>query len=176
MKLLFLLFIFVSSIFAKPVTEADALKEWHNLSPSQIDVMNTVWNFGSKYNLSWTMTAICWKESKFGLISIPLSKQSDDFGIMQINLAEYFRSHNIKYNSWNRSKFASLFVRDDIKCLNAAKDIILELALKKPKHSGWRWVWSRYNQGYNVTHIGESYASDIATYIRVMKKIANSDI
>jgi hypothetical protein len=174
MKHILSILLLTVSLYA--VTEKQALQEWRNFSPDQMRIMVKTWNYGKEHNLPWSLTAIAWKESKFGLVCVPLKpNKSSDYGITQINLNEYFRKNKIPNTRWNRSKYATMFIRDDEKALEEAVNILEYYNSIRPKGYGWRWVWARYNQGHNVDYVGKKYARDIATYIRVMKKITKGE-
>lgn len=170
MKIIITISLLINILFSSTLTMKDLKDQYNRLSTTQIDTMIYVYNFGLKHDLEWTLTAIAWKESEFGLLKLPLDNLLDR-GLMQINLKTYFKRHGIKNTRWNRSKYGTMLVVNDDNNLLAAIDEIRFWESIKPKYSGYRFVWKGYNGGYSNSKRSIAYAADIALRIKFLRTI-----
>lgn len=164
-KLLLSLILAFSLSYSK--TYDELARELDNLSTEQVDTMYKVFNYGVKHDLQWSLTAIAWRESMFGVLKLPLDNGSDR-GLMQINLNTYFKRYGIKDTRWNRSKYGTKLVIDDYHCMDAAIDELRYWESKKKSWENYRKVWGGYNDGHTIGKAGLSYADDIALRIKVL--------
>ena len=168
MKLIISILLFTTLLFS--ATDKQLTKELDNLTISQYKVLLKTFKKGNVFDYGYSLTAITWKESKFGKFKVNLCDPS--FGCFHSLLSTTLTRNNMKDTAWNRSRLAERLIAD--------YDFSFSQALAELKYWENYWtskgvpkVWSHtirsYNRGFN--HIlGEPYRKDIVQMIRVLRK------
>ena len=144
--------------------------DYNSLSVEQQEFIQWVYDFGKPYNLQWTLAAKVWEESQCGLQVISERTHpvyGKDYGITQINIHWLLVAHNLPDTPFNRSKYATKLVRDDVYCLLETINNIRHWECLKKSWQSYRFVWAHYNGG---TTPNWDYAERIAKRIRVLTK------
>ncbi len=163
-----------SSILVKADTIEDYQQEYKQLTPSQLANITKAFNYGKQHNLQWTLAAKSWEESLGGLVKISLNthpKYGKDYGLTQVNIYWFLKANNIKDTPWNRMKYGTKLITDDIYCLNASITNIRKWELSKQSWQSYRYVWAHYNGGIKPNW---NYAERIAKRIQVLRNYLNN--
>ena len=165
---LVLMFLLVGSLFSKEIevkpelTQFDILlKEYNNFTTEQMDTMLLVYLFGEQHNLEWSLTAIAWEETKFGIFKVPVDT-CKDYGLMKHNIYWFLKRNKIPDTIWNRSKYGTKLVIDDLYSLKESVKILRMGEKVKKSWESYRAVWGYYNSGtiYN-DELGIQYGERI---------------
>lgn len=172
-KLLIFYFSFVMFLFSSTVDKY--VKELHQLTKEQSNIMALSYWAGKPDNFGLTLMAIVWKESSFG---VHTSNSKDggygSFGIAQILLETAMRRLHVDIR--NRKSLKLKLLTDPVFNLHLA---IQELNYWKRiyKHERKSKFWytltlASYNAGWkNVTNPkGKAYAEDVINRIRALRK------
>ena len=132
-------------------------KYLENLSGPQLAVMYRTFYTAKVHDLHWTMTAIAWKESEFGLNLV--GRTTPDYGVFQINIKTY------------RNRFSDYDGLKDELTNNYSLGFsaaLAEIEYWKSVHgSNWNKVWASYNSGWTG---GKGYSDSIKLRIKALKK------
>lgn len=143
-----------------------SLKELHNLTPKQAEVMKMTMEYGKQHNLSYTLTAIAWKESNFGKYLVGWT--TPDYGIFQNNYYTYKNRFKKRINQ------AGLTKSQVIKMLTHSFYIGAEAAVAElkfwRKSRDWRHSVESYNDGTRISAKGKAYGADIAKRVRLLQQ------
>lgn len=173
MRHIVVLLLVLGSLFAN--TEKALYDELTKLTQQQKYIMYESYILGAEHDLGYTLAAIAWKESKFGLWIINLADgKHGSFGVYHILLeSAMFRNGVSDSSSWYKSRLAEKLMID----LNfAANEALSELLYWKKKWSRLDRVWSRTVASYNRgnasinSNSGREYAKDILLRTKVIKK------
>jgi len=153
-KLLLLLFL-IKGVYAD---------EYTIMSNNQKDIIQYAYIYGMKYDLSWTLAAIAFIESKGGKYQI--SVDGHDYGVMQINIKSALAREGLKDTPFMRSKLATRLITDMDYCLEHA---VAEIQFWQNRYGADRYsrVWGSYNGGHKGN---KSYAKKIIKTIAMLKK------
>lgn len=143
-----------------------SLKELHNLTPTQLQVLHKTVAYGKAHNLSLTLAATAWKESNFGKYLV--GQTTPDYGVFQINY------HTYKNRYADRIKQSGLTKPEVIKMLTHSFDVNIEAAVAEysfwSKTRNWRHSVESYNDGTHISHKGRSYRADIVKRVNLLKQ------
>ena len=163
--LLLFIFVFVININAVDIKTLD--KELDNLSLSQKEVLVKTWLKAKKFNLEFTMTAIAWHESHFGLYPINLSDPS--FGVFHNLITSVARRHNVT-SKWSKSRLAEQLIQDyDFSFAESLSELKFWQGVHKNKPNNWSLTVKSYNAGYRHEN-GKQYLVQIKTKIKALKR------
>ena len=136
------------------------------LHDEQEIVANKVLEFAIDKDLTWTMLAIAWQESSFGMKR--LNANGGASGVMQI-LPSTAKGIAKKRNE-NYKEILPMLVYDDHLNLEYSLEVI-NYFIKVNKFNGeikWKNVWAGYYAGHNY-HLGYNYANSIFNKIKKLK-------
>jgi len=178
MKWILTLLLIVTALTAK-----DNLASYKNyltkITPTQRIVMWNSYRTGLKANLGYTLTAIAWKESMFGLYRMNItdgyakSKYKGSFGVHHILLSTAVNMAGIK-TAWSASRLAERLYTDDKLNATAALEILVYWRTRWSNNNS-NMVWSRTVASYNAgtrginTKAGVAYRDDILLRVKALK-------
>lgn len=143
-----------------------SLKELHNLTPKQLQVLQQSIEYGKQHNLSYTLAAIAWKESNFGKYLVGWT--TPDYGVFQINIYTFnnrFKS-TIKQSGLTRTEL--------VKALTHSFEIGAEAAIAElkfwNKSRNWKHSVQSYNDGTHISPTGIAYGEDIAKRVKLLQQ------
>lgn len=138
------------------------------VSKEQDKILRDAHKYGEPYDLSWSLMAIVWKESRAGKWNINLQDPSVCPFMININTA--IRRTELKDTGFNRNVLAQELMDDFRLCTAHA---VTELTYWRAKYgNNWRQIWSSYNGGYNNSSpAAQKYAQDIVDIIKRLKVI-----
>lgn len=143
----------------------NALKE-AGLDFKQRLVLRHSFEYGRPYDLSYSLSAIAWKESNAGVWRINL--QDPSAGIHMITLTNAIDYANIRDTGFNRNKLAQELVENPNMSAGFA---VRNLLFWESVHgSNWRATIQSYNAGYSNSNKGREYAKDIARRVVIIKQ------
>lgn len=170
-KLLVVLVLLTSYLVAS--TEIEYYTELTQLSKKQKMVMYESYLYGLDHDLGYTLAAIAWKESKFGLWPINVSDgKHGSFGPFHV-LLESSSVRNGAVTDWDKSRLAEKLVLD---FQFAANEAISELLYWQRRWENKDMNWSRTVASYNAgkasinSDRGLAYSKDILLRIKILKK------
>lgn len=115
-------------------------KDWNSLSFDEKIVIYNSYITGVKYDVGWSLGAICWQESKGGRWQISIDH--NDYSRYNVSLYWYFKEHKIPDTRYNRSKYGTLLLTKP----KIAEDYVIKKLKRAYKFYGnWMIVWERYN-------------------------------
>ena len=132
------------------------------LSIDQLAIMHFVMDVGDIYNMKYTLTAIAYKESKFGIYLI--NPITGDYGILGVNLKNFLAVKKVKSNYWKDMELASRLTVDNSLNVSVAIDNLKYWRSKVGNN--WRVIWGSYNGGWRPS---AKYAEDILNIIKAIK-------
>lgn len=173
-----LIFSLALSLWANPkhkLYDKDLINHWHkefkSLTISERSALVKTFVKAIPYDLSYTLTAIHFKESYASRYSYNINSATNvDVGAFMINTKEYLRRQGLTYNKWNTARAMEELRDYDLNFSQAV--LTLESCLKKSKGS-WGKAWGYYNK-WNGTNL--SYSKDIYAIIQVLKKYFSQDL
>jgi len=160
-------------------TANDYYKEINNMTVNQKKMMLRAYIYGYKQNYGYTLTAIAWKESSFGVFKLNTHdghklKYKGSYGVFHILLNSVMMKENNK-SHWHASRIAEKLYNDTKYCAGKSLEELL--------------YWQRYWKNKNVTKVfshtvgsynqgtvsinsikGNLYAKDILLRISALKK------
>jgi len=148
--------------------ESSVQKELYRLksySDNQYRLLSLAYNKCKEYDLQYSCMAIMMQESDVG--TYVLNLDSNDFGVMQINLKNYYELLGIdshKLNYWQKNKIISRLIRDDSYNIDIA--IITLSYFRKVYGNNYMKIWGSYRGGYNPDY---NYAKSIRDKIIALK-------
>jgi hypothetical protein len=145
------------------------MHELDSLSAKQKGVLYATYHRAKQFDLGYTMSAIAWHESHFGLHPINLSDPS--FGVFHNNIKSVCARH--KCNRWSRSRLAERLLFDyDF----AFSESLAELEYWKNYHTSkhhifvWSLMVSSYNAGYHYdSKSAKRYLKTIKYRIKIIR-------
>jgi len=167
-KILILTIIIMSFLQAK---EPSYLKNLHTkkLNVEQVKILQKCYNYGRAFRLSYTLTAICWLESRGGIFIY--NDRTHDFGITGININDFLKRTNRKNTKYNRMYYSSKLMRNDMLAMQYSVHNILYWKKTRRLYRGkpnWILIWSSYNRGYKSNNMRYGYR--IAKVIKRLKR------
>ncbi|MCK5536989.1 MAG: hypothetical protein KAI79_09190 [Bacteroidales bacterium] len=148
------------------MTDQDLYNELERLSVSQQRVLARTYNTAKQYNLEYTMTAMAWNESRFGLKME--NKRTKDYGVFGINLKSFKSRFGHKLKGLNASDKAIKTALKESYELNFKSSLAEIRYWQKHRNGNWQLVVRSYNAGWNHSN-GKRYAKGIARHIRILK-------
>lgn len=150
-KLILVLVLMVSlltSVSAKSTSDEKMIsnlkEEISRISKEQMKVMIKTFAKGAKKDWSWTLTAIAWEESKFGLAKINFNDPSA--GVFHNYLPTVLKNIKVKDTPYNRNIYGGKLA-DDFNF--SFQQALIELERwKKVRKNNWSAVVKSYNKGY----------------------------
>lgn len=138
------------------------------INEEQKQVLLKAYEYGKPYDLSWSLMAIAWKESRAGKWNINL--QDPAVCPFMININTAIKRTNLKDTSFNRNVLAQELIDDFGLC---AAHAVTELTYWRAVHGeNYRKIWASYNGGYNYSSPqAAGYAQEIADIIKRLKVI-----
>jgi len=178
MKKLLLMFTLTISLWANPnhkLYDKDLIDYWHkefkSLSISERSALVKTFVKAIPYDLSYTLTAIHFKESYANRYSYNINSATNvDVGSFQINTKEYLRRQGLENNKWNTARAMEELRDYDLNFSEAV--LTLESCIKKAK-GDWGKAWGYYNK-WNGSNL--SYSKDIYAIIQVLKIYFSQDL
>ena len=162
MKLILILVFIVTGLLANVDSR---LHELQHLTPHQKQIMLRTFSKGKKYNLEYTLTAICWEESEFGKYLVNISDPS--FGYFHNSVKSI--QHRYRSNNWNTSRLIERLIFDyDFGFEQALIELQFWQNVYKNKPLSWSNTVKSYNAGYNNVN-GIRYLERIKIKIRALK-------
>lgn len=148
-------------------------RQLHHLSDSQLKIMVFSYKMGVEFDLGYSLAAIAWKESNFGLYLMNLADgKLGSFGVYHI-LLEYAIARNKIKSNWDISRYAERLVFDNELCANEAISELLFWKKYHKKHANvWRRMFASYNAGtFGIdTEKGRIYAEDAVNRVRALER------
>lgn len=144
-------------------------REILNMTPEQKETLFSAYVYGLKDDLSLTLAAIVWKESKAGVWTINLNDgKYGSYSAYHINLEYAAARHNVK-TSWGRSRLAEKLLQDEE---FAAEEALTVLRAYKTKNCNHRCSLAKYNGGNLGNRITKAmaYADDVMLRIQALDK------
>lgn len=142
------------------------------LEKDRAEILKKVAQVGSEVNLKWTLLAIAWQESSFGLnLENSKSKAMGVFQIMPNQALALGKRNGDLYKFPTKEKFLEA-VKYNIDMNSKYSLLILEYFIKVNSKGGfinWNKVWAGYFAGHRYS-IGESYSKQIRDKIRHLKR------
>ena len=169
MKKILTIIILLSTIVA--AKEPIYLKNLHTkkLTLEQVKILKKCYNYGRAFRLAYTLTAICWKESRAS--KFVHNDKTHDYGISGINIYDFLKRTGRKNTYYNRMYYSSKLMRNDYLAMQYSIHNIMywkntrKLYKRKPN---WILIWSSYNRGYKNNNM--AYGYKIAKIIKRLKK------
>lgn len=139
-----------------------------DLTVQDIQLLKQIKNYGTQYDLAYSLMAIAIKESSLGRYQVNVD--SYDYGLYQANINTVVKRHEVANNSFNRNKLAMLLIKD---FKFATSNAIAELMFWKSVHGeNWLKIWASYNAGFNYdSSRAIKYSNDIKAIISELKHI-----
>lgn len=172
-KILLTLVMLTATMFAKDVRYSQYMAELENLNSEQRSVLYKAYTAGMDSDLQYTLTAIAWKESDFGVYITNLGDGSKgSFGPFHA-LLDTVKVRYHATNTWQASRLAERLIKDfDF----AASNAITELQCWKQQWKGkgslqYRYMIASYNAGYKSygSTKGRQYALDVILRMQVLQ-------
>ena len=175
MKYILLVGLLTSNLLAD---QASLLKELYHLNKEQRTILISSYKKGGYYDLGYTLTAICWAESRFGQYTMNLAdgnqyKYKGSYGAYHTLLNTVCVRRHIITN-WRASRTAEKLVRDPG---YASTEAIIELLYwdkywqdkKVPRK--WSHTVASYNAGYRSYKYtaGKRYLANIKAKVKALK-------
>ena len=148
------------------MTDQDLYNELERLSVSQQRVLARTYNTAKQYNLEYTMTAMAWNESRFGLKME--NKRTKDYGVFGINLKSFKRRFGHKLEGLEVDDEAIKTALKESYELNFKSSLAEIRYWQKQRKGDWQLMVRSYNAGWNHEN-GKGYAKGIARHIRILK-------
>jgi len=167
MKLILILVLILVFIVTSLLANVDtSLHELQTLSPTQKQIMLKTFSKGKKYDLEYTLTAICWEESQFGKYLVNISDPS--FGYFHNSIKTI--QHRYRSNNWNTSRLAERLIFDfDFGFEQALIELKFWQNVYKDKPLSWSNTVKSYNAGFNNIN-GVRYLEQIKIKIKALRK------
>lgn len=140
-----------------------------SMTPEQKETLYSAYIYGLKDDLSLTLAAIVWKESKAGVWKINLNDgKYGSYSAYHINLEYAAVRHNMN-TSWGRSRLAERLLQDEE---FAAGEALTVLKAYKNKNCNHRCSLAKYNGGNlgNKNNRAIAYADDVMLRIQALDK------
>lgn len=148
-------------------------RQLYRLSDDQLKIMVFSYKMGAEFDLGYSLAAIAWKESNFGLYLMNLADgKLGSFGVYHI-LLEYAIARNKIKSNWDISRYAERLVFDNELCANEAISELLFWKKYHKKHANvWRRMFASYNAGtFGIdTEKGRLYAEDAVNRVRALER------
>lgn len=152
-------------------------KELNNLTDNQKDVLVSALTNGKDYNLSYTLAAIAWKESMFG---IRKENHKDgikgSYGNYQIQLYYALEALELEHTKENEEMIKYYLTNND----NISAKYAIYMLLEWYKiHKSYDKMVASYNVGTRSINSenGQRYLRDIKYRVKLLKEyVANNDI
>ena len=176
LKKFFLIFlIFSTTLFSETLEKLE--KQFRTLTLEQQEVARTAYKLGESFNYGYTLVAIAWKESQFGIYMINL--QDPSAGVFHNNINTVMKRHKEDYldTSFQRNLIAQMLI-DNI--FFAAAEALSELEYWEELHKdmlnietrAYLKIWASYNGGYSYNNDRpKAYAQSIRKRIIIIKKV-----
>lgn len=176
LKKFFLIFlIFSTTLFSETLEKLE--KQFRTLTLEQQEVARTAYKLGKNFNYGYTLVAIAWKESQFGIYMINL--QDPSAGVFHNNINTVMKRHKEDYldTSFQRNLIAQMLI-DNI--FFAAAEALSELEYWEELHKdmlnietrAYLKIWASYNGGYSYNNDRpKAYAQSIRKRIIIIKKV-----
>lgn len=149
------------------IDEGPIVTEECFIEKDQLDVVSFSYNYGSKYDLGYTLAAIALKESNGGRVNINISDPSGGYYHVTLDkVLRYYRWKNTPYNL-NRA------MQELVNKPNLAAELAVNELLSWRQRTSYNWMatWASYHAGSrgNTTTRGKDYAADIRQIIAKIK-------
>jgi len=134
----------------------------NHLSSQQREVLKAAYDYGEPFDLGYTLAAIAWKESSFG---IDLISETDDYGVFQINLYTYKNRFSDEITDLNATDMQLQIILINDFATNASA-AIAELTFWRSAHSGdYTKMLESYNGGWRGN---PQYADKVKDRVKVL--------
>ena len=144
------------------------------LNDGQKRVLVDSYTYGKNFDLGYTLAAIAWKESNFGMYMTNLGDgKYGSYGVFHILLDHAIVRHNIKAtNKWNKSRLVERLIFDfDFSAQEAIGQLEYWKNKFKNKENTLAWAIAGYNAGNKGldSSKGQSYRTDVKYKIRALE-------
>ena len=162
-KLLIILVLFIQ---ASALTLEERIT---HLSEHQAETLCYMHNFGKATDMSWTLSAMAWQESDFGVLT--LSRNQQDVGVLQINLTSFKHRYaeQLEVSPISDSGLRYMLMNDiELNAMSGVAELeFWKSVYTKQGKTNWWNVWSSYNRGWAGN---DEYAFNIREKIKVLKR------
>lgn len=142
--------------------------QYKALSITQKQNLRETFKAAAHKDLSWSMTAIHFKESLGSKYKFNINTATSiDVGAFMVNTKEYLRRNNLKNNKWNTARAMEALL-DYNTNLQAAIEIF-ETCLKKSKQN-YQLAFQYYNGWTSGSKASISYKNDIIIITQVLRR------
>lgn len=178
LRILILLLIAYTGVFATSSKVNPKVESYYeeilNMTPEQIGTLYSAYAYGIEDDLSLTLAAIVWKESKAGVWTINLNDgKYGSYSAYHINLEYAALRHNMN-TSWGRSRLAERLLQDEE---FAAGEALTVLKAYKTKTCNHHCTLAKYNGGNlgDKNNRSVAYANDVILRIKALDKYFNEN-
>ena len=152
-------------VLSAPAYAQSLQYQFNHLSQKQITVLKQSCRFGIKDNLCYSLIAISWQESNFGVWIVNYQDKGAGWFGVKISSAIKRITPKMRMTRFNLNRVGSWLINDSA---FSARMAIAELKFwYRVRKGNWMRVWESYNAGYGRN---KRYARDIADKVKFLQR------